>query len=143
MASKRKLLGDLPLFSACTSRELSRIASVARRVDAEQGDVLATEGRPGRLFYVIEKGTARVLVGDREVARLGAGDSFGEMALLDQGPRSATVVAEEPMRLYVIGAEEFGRLLEEVPFLTRKILRGVSNRLRSAEQAPAYVWNRF
>ena len=143
MASKRKLLGDLPLFAACTSRELSRIASVARRVDADRGDVLATEGRPGRLFYVIEKGTARVMIGEREVARLGAGESFGEMALLDQGPRSATVVAQEPMTLYVIDATDFGRLLEDVPFLTRKILRGVSNRLRGAEQAPAYVWNRF
>ncbi len=143
MASKRKLLGDLPLFSACTSKELSRIASVARRVDADRGDVLATEGRPGRLFYVIEKGTARVLIGEREVARLGAGESFGEMALLDQGPRSATVVAQEAMTLYVIDANDFGELLEDVPFLTRKILRGVSNRLRGAEEAPAYVWNRF
>ncbi|HWC32828.1 MAG TPA: cyclic nucleotide-binding domain-containing protein, partial [Actinomycetota bacterium] len=84
-----------------------------------------------------------VLVGDREVARLGAGESFGEMALLDQGARSASVVAQESMTLYVIDAQDFGRLLEDVPFLTRKILRGVSNRLRSAEQAPAYVWNRF
>ncbi len=143
MASKRKLLGDLPLFSACTSRELSRVAAVARRVDAERGDVLATEGRPGRLFYVIENGSARVLIGDNEVATLGAGESFGEMALLDQGPRSATVVAREPMTLYVIDAQDFGKLLEDVPFLTRKILRGVSNRLRGAEEAPAYVWNRF
>lgn len=143
MASKKKLLGDLPLFSACTARELSRIASVARRVDADRGDVLASEGRPGRLFYVIEKGTARVVVGEREVARLGAGESFGEMALLDQGPRSATVVAQEPMTLYVIDANDFSQLLDDVPFLTRKLLRGVSNRLRGAEQAPAYVWNRL
>lgn len=143
MASKRNLLAELPLFSAFTSRELSRVAAVARRVDAEQGDVLATEGRPGRLFYVIERGSARVLVGDREVATLGVGESFGELALLDQGPRSATVVAREPTSLYVIDADDFAKLLEDVPFLTRKILRGVSNRLRGAEDAPAYVWNRF
>lgn len=143
MASKRELLGELPLFSAFTSRELSRVAAVARRVEAEKGDVLATEGRAGRLFYVIERGRASVVVGGNEVATLGAGESFGEMALLDQGPRSATVIAREPMTLYVIDAHDFGELLEDVPFLTRKILRGVSNRLRGAEEAPAYVWNRF
>lgn len=143
MPSKSKLLGQVPLFSACTSRELSRVSSVARRVAAKPGDVLAQEGRPGRLFYVIEDGSAKVLVGGREVARLKPGESFGEMALLDQGPRAATVIADSPMTVYVIDARDFSSLLDEIPFLTRKILRGVSNRLRAAEKAPAYVWNRF
>ncbi len=143
LASKAKLLSEVPLFSALARTELMRVASVAERMKAGPGEVLAEEGKPGRTFFVIEKGHASVVAGRRRVARLGPGDFFGEMALLDQGPRSASVVADEPMTVYTVEARDFGRLLEDVPFLTKKILRGVSNRLRAAEEAPSYVWNRL
>ena len=143
MPAKRSLLKTVPLFSAFRPRELSRVASVAQRIGAEPGSVLAEEGEPGRRFFVIEDGRAAVQAGGRPIATLRPGDFFGEMALLDGAARSARVVAETPMSLYVIDAAQFHRLLDEIPFLTRQILRGLSNRLRAAEDAPTYVWNRF
>jgi CRP/FNR family transcriptional regulator, cyclic AMP receptor protein len=142
MASKLDLLGQIPLFSACTNRELRRIASLATRVHAEPGEILAREGKPGREFFVIADGKATVTIGDDQIAVLGPGEFFGEMSLLDQGPRSATVTADSAMTLYVIAGREFGELIEEVPFVARRILRGLSQRLRSAEGAPTYTWNR-
>ena len=143
MPAKKALLKAVPLFSAFRPRELSRVASVAQRLTAEPGTVLAEEGEPGTRFFVIEEGRAAVHANGSPIATLRPGDFFGEMALLDGAARSARVVAESPMSLYVIEADQFHRLLEEIPFLTRQILRGLSNRLRAAEDAPTYVWNRF
>ena len=140
--SKLDLLSEIPIFSACTQKELREIARLADRVSPLQGEVLAREGTPGREFFVIAQGKAKVVMGGEEIAVLGPGEFFGEMALLDQGPRSASVVAETPMTLYVIGSREFGELIDRVPYVTRQILRGLSNRLRSAEDAPSYTWNR-
>ena len=141
--TKIQLLAEVPLFSNCTKRELSRIASLADRVTVEAGRVLTEEGAPGREFFVVEEGTARVTVRGRKRATLGPGDFFGEMALLDQGPRSATVASEGPMSLYVIGQREFIRLLDEVPFVARRILTGMAKRLRTLENAPATAWNQL
>jgi CRP/FNR family cyclic AMP-dependent transcriptional regulator len=143
MASKLDLLAEIPMFSACTKKELRDIAGVSDRVSALEGEILSKEGQPGREFFVIAKGKAKVTINGEEVAVLGPGDFFGEMALLDQGPRSATVVATTPLTVYVIAAKEFGDLIDRVPFVARKILRGLSQRLRRAEDAPAYSWNRF
>jgi CRP/FNR family cyclic AMP-dependent transcriptional regulator len=142
MASKLDLLAEIPMFSACTKKELRDIAGLSDRVSALEGEVLSKEGTPGREFFVIAKGKASVRIRGAEVAVLGIGDFFGETALLDQGPRSATVVAATPMTLYVIGAKEFLDLIERVPYVARKILRGLSERLRKAEDAPSFSWNR-
>jgi CRP-like cAMP-binding protein len=141
--SKARLLSEISLFSACTSKELREVAHLATRVDALEGEVLAREGTAGREFFVVAEGKAKVTIEGNEVAILGPGDFFGEMALLDQGPRSASVVAATQMTLYVIGAAEFGELIERIPFLARRILRGLSERLRAAEDAPTYAWNRY
>jgi CRP-like cAMP-binding protein len=140
---KTKLLSEIPIFSACTSKELRDIARLADRVSAVDGEILAKEGTPGREFFVIAQGKAKVTIEGEEVAVLGEGDFFGEMALLDQGTRSASVTATSPMVLYVIGAREFGDLVEKVPFVARRILRGLSQRLRLAEAAPTYAWNHY
>ena len=141
--SKLNLLSEIPLFSACTPKELREVARLADKVSALEGEVLAKEDTPGREFFVIAEGKARVTIKGDEVAILGAGEFFGEMALLDQGPRSASVTAATPMTLYVIGAKEFGDLIERIPFVARRILRGLSQRLRAAEDAPNYAWNRY
>ena len=141
--NKSTLLAEVPLFSACSSRELSRVASLADRITVDAGRVLTEEGAPGREFFVIEDGTATVTKGRRKIATLGRGDFFGEMALLDQGPRSATITAETPLTVYVIGSREFTRLIDEVPGVARKLLRGLAARLRSLENAPASEWNRL
>lgn len=125
-------LRSVPLFSACTDEELKVISSSTTEVHARAGDVLAREGRIGREFVVIVEGTAKVSVADREVAVLGPGDFFGEIALLDNGPRTATVIAETDLVADVSSQQEFAKLMEGAPTLARKLLVGVAGRLRAA-----------
>lgn len=136
--AKKDLMASIPLFRGCSTRELARISRLATRVDAPPGEILAQEGTPGDLFYVIERGEADVTIGGAQVAQLKEGGFFGEMALLDDLPRTATVTATTPLVLYAIKAADFGRFLDESPSVLRSILRTVSERLRSAEKAPAY-----
>jgi CRP/FNR family transcriptional regulator, cyclic AMP receptor protein len=137
--AKVELLGGVPLFSACSKRELSRIASLADEVDVPEGKVLTREGDQGREFFVVVEGQARVMVGDRgRVSALGPGASFGEMSLLDQGPRSATVEAETDMQLLVLDARSFSSLLNEVPSVARKVLAAMAGRLRASEREATY-----
>ena len=132
--AKVELLRGVPLFSSCSKRELSRIASLADQIEVSEGKVLTREGDPGSEFFVVVEGQARVMVGDRgRVAPLGPGASFGELSLLDQGPRSATVEAETDMQLLVLDARSFSSLLAEVPSVARKLLAAMAARLRVAE----------
>ena len=137
--AKKDLMASIPLFRGCSTRELAHISRLGTRVDVPSGKVLAQEGTAGDLFfYVIDRGEADVTIGGAQVARLKEGGFFGEMALLDDLPRTATVTATTPMVLYAIKATDFGRFLDESPSVLRSILRTVSERLRSAEKAPAY-----
>jgi CRP/FNR family transcriptional regulator, cyclic AMP receptor protein len=135
---KTEVLANVLLFSGCDRKELSQIASLATEVDVPAGKVLATEGSPGREFYVILEGKAAVQIGGRDVATLGPGDFFGEMALLDQGPRVATVTSETPMEVAVLDPREFSTLVEEHPGVARKILKVLAQRLRDSEKAPTH-----
>ena len=141
--NKMKLLEQVPMFSACTQSELRHVAAVTQPVQAEAGAIVAREGEPGKDFFVIIDGATDVVIGGRNVAELGPGDFFGEMALLDQSPRVASVVAKTPVALYRIEARDFSRLIDEVPFLGKKLLRGLALRIRQTEKAPQYVWNRM
>jgi CRP-like cAMP-binding protein len=133
--AKVELLRGVSLFSACSKRELSRIASLADQIEVPEGTVLTRQGDSGREFFVVVEGRARVLVGDRgRVTALGPGASFGEMSLLDQKPRSATVEAETDMELLVLDARSFSSLLEDVPSVARKVLVAMAGRLRVAEK---------
>ena len=125
-------LRRIPLFSACTDGELELIASRTTEIHADAGEVLAREGRTGREFVVIVEGTAKVFVADRQVAVLGAGDFFGEVALLDNGPRTATVVADTDLVADVSSQQEFAELIEGAPTLARTLLVGLAQRLRAA-----------
>jgi CRP/FNR family cyclic AMP-dependent transcriptional regulator len=132
--AKLALLGAVPLFSACTKRDLSRIAALVEEVEAPQGKVMMRQGNPGRECYVISEGTAKATMRGRGSASLGPGDFFGEMALLDQGPRTATVTAETDMHLLVLNSREFFSLLDAVPGVAQRIMRGLAERLREAER---------
>jgi CRP-like cAMP-binding protein len=133
--AKVELLRGVPLFSACSDRELARIASLADEIEAPSGRVLTREGDPGRECFVVVDGQARVTVGDRgRLAPLAPGECFGEMSLIDQGPRSATVEAETEMHLLVLDSRSFSSLLEEVPSVARKMLAAMAGRLRAAEK---------
>lgn len=86
---------------------------------------------------MIQSGTATVTLKDRELGTLNPGDEFGEMALLDHGPRSATVTANTPMDLFLLGPQEFAAALEDVPQIGRKILKVIAQRLRRVQRVPA------
>lgn len=136
MKAKRAAVGHLTgvaLFSACTSEELELIASTITEIRFPAGEVLAREGATGHEFLVIVEGTARVDIDGRTVATIGAGEFFGEIALLDGGPRTATIVAETDLVAEVIGQREFTTLIEGSPHLARNLLVGLARRLRAAD----------
>ena len=132
--SKAELLANVPLFSTCNKRELSRIASLVDEVAAPKGKVLVRQGDPGRECFVIADGKAKATMRGKGTAVLGPGAFFGEMSLLDQGPRSATVTAETDMRLLVLGSREFSSLVNEVPVVAVRMMQGLAERLRRAER---------
>jgi CRP/FNR family transcriptional regulator, cyclic AMP receptor protein len=124
------LLAQVPLFSGCTKKELQAIAGATKEIDHKEGATLAKEGDRGIGFFLIVEGTARVVVGGRTRRRLGPGDFFGEIALLDEGPRSADVVAETPVRLIGLTAWAFRQLVAQNPSIAQKLLRVMAERLR-------------
>ncbi len=130
-------LAKVPLFSALSKKELQTIARASDDVDVPKGKVLVEEGKPGHEFFLIINGNASVKRGKREIAKLGPGQYFGELALLDRGPRSASVIAKEDMEVLVLGQREFAGVIDEVPSLAHKLLTTMAQRLRDAD-ARAY-----
>jgi CRP/FNR family cyclic AMP-dependent transcriptional regulator len=128
-------LEEVPLLAECTRRQLKAVARITEVIEVPAGTVLARAGEPGNEFYLIMDGSAKVEVSPRKRVRLAPGAYFGEMSLLDGGERSATVVAETPMRLLVIPLRDFATLLREAPELTQSLLATLSRRVRQAEQA--------
>ena len=126
-------LGNVSLFAACSREDLAAIVAVTTLIDPPAGRVLCTQGAPGDEFFVIVDGAATVTIDGDDVASLGPGDFFGEMALLDGGPRIATVTTTSPARLLVLTRPEFNALLERVPAVCHRILIGVGHRVRQAE----------
>lgn len=131
-AATVRLLKTVPLFGACTARELKAIAAVSKLVSFESGAVICKEGMTGVGMHVVMTGETKVMVGGRTRRRLGPGAFFGEIALLDQGPRSATVVADSPVETLVVSSWAFRGVLKGHPGLTLKILEEVARRLRTA-----------
>lgn len=131
--TKLELLGNVRLFSTCNKRELARIASLVDEIEAPKGKVIIRQGDPGRECFVVAEGKAKATIRGKGSAVLGPGSFFGEMSLLDQGPRSATVIAETDMRLLVLGSREFSSLVNEVPSVAVRMMRGLAERLRNAE----------
>ena len=99
--AKIRLLSGVALFSPCAKHELRRIAALVDEIEAPKGKVLTREGEAGYEFFVVVDGSATAKRRGRKVATIGPGSFFGELALLDQGPRAATVIAETDMQLLV------------------------------------------
>jgi CRP/FNR family transcriptional regulator, cyclic AMP receptor protein len=123
-------LSQVAFFEGFTDKELGRVAELVDEVDAEEGYLLTDQGRPGLECYVIVEGQAGVFIGENRIATLKAGETVGEMALIDHGPRSATVKAESPMQLLALDAERFRTLLDEMPKAQQKIMTEINRRLR-------------
>jgi CRP-like cAMP-binding protein len=133
---RQRLLAQVALFSACSDKELDRLARHAEIVDFRAGDVLMTEGETGHEFYVIIDGEVGVTSGGDTVAKLGAGAYVGEQALLDPGPRTATVSALRDVQAVLLSSREFYAAVDDVPGLSRKLLAGMARRLREATAHP-------
>jgi CRP-like cAMP-binding protein len=114
---------------------LSRVAELAEDVTAEAGAVLMEQGKVGQECYIVIDGTADVVIGGDTVAQLGPGEPIGEMALIDNRPRSATVKAKTQMQLLALDTKRFQTLLDEMPKANRAIMAKLSERLRNVDLA--------
>lgn len=127
--AKVELLKRVPLFAGCSKSELRELAKTADELDIREGTVLTREGRTGKEFFVLVDGTAQVTKGDKKVAELKAGDWFGEIALLTDSPRTATVTATSPVDVLVITDRRFRTVVETMPSIALKVLSCVGERL--------------
>lgn len=123
-------LVEVAFFEGFSPQELQRVAELAEEVDAEAGAELTEQGRVGQEAYVVLDGRAGVYVGGKMVAEVKPGEMVGEMALIDHRPRSATVKALTPMRLLSFDAQQFRRLLDEMPKATQRVMEKLVELLR-------------
>jgi CRP/FNR family transcriptional regulator, cyclic AMP receptor protein len=128
-----KHLASVPLFAALSPKDLQKLARVSDEVTIEAGRELVKQGTTGREAYVIVEGEAEVIRGEQVLATLGAGEAFGELALLDGGPRTASVKASTNLTVLVLGQREFGGIIEEVPGIAHKILANLASRIRELD----------
>jgi CRP/FNR family transcriptional regulator, cyclic AMP receptor protein len=126
---KVELIKHTPLFANCSKRELEEIAHLADEIDLREGKEMTRQGSPGREFFVLLEGDADVTRDGRVINQLSGGDFFGEIALVDDSPRTATVTATTPVRALVITDRSFRRLLKDQPEIQSKVLAALAARL--------------
>ena len=127
--AKVELLKKVPLFAGCSKSELRELARTADELDVREVTVLTREGRQGREFFVLIDGTARVTKKGKKIADLGPGDWLGEIALITDSPRTATVTTTSPVDLLVITDRRFRSVVETMPSIALKVLSCVGDRL--------------
>ena len=130
---KLELLKSIPLFAGFGRRELVRLGQLTDLVDLPEGRVLMRQGESGSEAFVIMEGRARVERDGRLVAERTNGEVVGEIAILDEGRRTATVTLTAPSRLLVIGHRDFRALMEEMPEVRLKVLSELARRVRGLE----------
>lgn len=128
-----ELLRNVSLFSGLDDRELDSLADEFNERRFNAGDSVALEGEGGLMFFVVESGEAAVEVGGQQVGTLGPGDSFGEIALIDRRPRTATVKAASDLRTYGLPVFVFRPFVEARPAVAWKLLEAMADRLEAAE----------
>jgi len=135
MARDEKIehLRKVPLFSRMNQRQLERLGQLADEIEVGLDEVLAEQGRVGHEFFIVLDGHLMVLDGRKPLAQLHPGDFFGEIALVESVPRTATVRAEGIARLLVIGHREFHALMDEFPTVRSAVLDALAERLRKHE----------
>lgn len=129
-----EMLGSVPLFAKLSNKELKSLASSGREVDRAAGAVITTEGEDGVAFFLILDGSAEVTSGGKRLRTLGRGDHFGEISLIDGGPRTATVTITEDARLFGLTAWTFKPLLKMHPEMAEGLLMALCKMIRSYEQ---------
>jgi CRP-like cAMP-binding protein len=127
---RAELIGACPLFRGLDAGGLAAVAAAAIEVEFPAERVIARQGEIGTGFFVVAEGTARVVRDGAVIARLGPGEFFGELSVLDGGPRIAQVVADGPMRCLALASWDFERVLRAEPGVALSVLRVVAGRLR-------------
>jgi CRP-like cAMP-binding protein len=128
-----KHLATVPLFAQCSKKDLTEIARFVDQIDVPDGRELINEGEVGHEAFIVVEGSASVTRDGDEVATIGPGAVFGEMALIDRAPRNATVVATSPMQLIVIGKREFTGLLDESASFRTSVMSALADRVRQKD----------
>jgi CRP-like cAMP-binding protein len=131
-------LRSVPLFAECDESELREVASLGTEVSVPAGRQLMVEGDGAHEAFLLEDGHALATRGGKEIARFGPGDFFGEMALIANRPRSATVVAEDEVTVRAFHTSEFRQMMQDVPSIALKILATMAERLLDSEDAPTH-----
>jgi CRP-like cAMP-binding protein len=131
---KVALLAAVPMFANCRDNDLRRIAQLVDEVDLPDGKVLMREGDTGAEMFLISSGSARVERGGQVVGEFGPGSVLGEMALVSEGPRNATVTAVGPVRALVVGHREFHSLMDDHPKFRIKVFEGLARKIRRIEE---------
>ncbi len=129
------LLAQVPLFAGLSKRHLRQLAEHADVVGFHDRETVVEDGQPGGTFYVILEGAAKVVRGGRTIGRLEPGDFFGEISLLDGGPRTASVIADTPVTAIRIFKRSFDKVVSQEPGVASQILAVVARRLRDAERS--------
>jgi CRP/FNR family transcriptional regulator, cyclic AMP receptor protein len=135
--TKVEALARAPIFEGLSKQELGELAKVTEDLDFAPGKVFCTQGEVASDFFVIMEGEAEVTRDGTKVAVHGPGDFFGEIALVEDVPRTATVTATSPVRCFVVHRGRFTRLLDEQPEVERKVLRALAKRLVAASDDPS------
>lgn len=133
---KVDLLASVPLFAGLSKKELGEVALIADELDLPAGRAIVTEGERGREFFVLVEGTAVVTRKGTRLAEIEGGGWFGEIALVANVPRTATVTTSSSVRLLVINERAFGNLVGRMPSIAVKVLASVGERLATHEQEP-------
>ena len=127
-------LARIPLFSACRRDQIARIARLMQPGHFDTGQLVVTQSAPGHAFYVIVSGMVEILRDGRRLGSLGVGEFFGEMSLLEQAPRSASVRALEPTDCLMLSSWDFKTMLDRAPEIAGTLLAAISRRLRVADE---------
>jgi CRP/FNR family cyclic AMP-dependent transcriptional regulator len=134
MPAPEELIRQVPLFANLSKSEMQGLSSSMKERNFDEGDTIAAEGATGVGFFIIDEGEAAVSVRGNEVRTLRHGDYFGEVALIDDGARTATITAKTPLKCYGITSWEFRPLVEDNAKLAWTMLQTIARRLRDAEQ---------
>ncbi len=132
--AKQVLLKSIPIFSACGSNDLAELGRLLDEVDIPDGKVITREGDIAHEMFLISSGKARVERGGRQVAEVGPGEIIGEMALISEGRRNATVTADGPVKAFVAGHREFHSLMDRHPDFRLRVLEGLAKKVRMLEE---------
>lgn len=138
-AAKVEALARAPLFECLSRKELTQLAKLSDDLEVPPGKVLCREGESGQEFFVITEGKVEVTRKGKLVKQRGGVEFFGEIALLENTPRMATVTAKTPLRLFVLTRRDFRHLVDQIPSVERKVLRALARRVVALSGDPTYV----